>query len=67
MSLIRCDDDCLYQIDGYCNLETPTVITNHSGGCIHYIARSQSLQKELNIALQETTNSPTPQTLPEGS
>lgn len=32
MSLIPCDDQCIYQKDGYCTLETPTVVTNHSGG-----------------------------------
>ena len=37
MSLIPCDDQCIYQKDGYCTLETPTVVTNHSGGCIHCI------------------------------
>ncbi|MCI9273490.1 MAG: hypothetical protein HFE39_05980 [Clostridiales bacterium] len=37
MSLIPCDDDCIYQIDGYCKLETPTIITNHLGGCVHYV------------------------------
>ena len=31
MSLIPCDDHCIYQKDGYCTLETPTVVTNHSG------------------------------------
>ena len=28
MSLIQCDDDCIYQKDGYCQLDAPTVITN---------------------------------------
>lgn len=38
MSLIPCDEDCLYQREGYCILDTPTVITNHTGhGCVHYI------------------------------
>lgn len=64
MSLIRCDDDCLYQIDGYCNLETPTVITNHTGGCIHFIERPKgnrgnTQQKESKAS----TNPPERQTL----
>lgn len=37
MSLIPCDDDCVYQCDGYCKLEAPTIITNHLGGCVHYV------------------------------
>lgn len=38
MNLIPCNEDCLYQRDGYCNLETPAIITNNTGtGCIHQI------------------------------
>lgn len=39
MSLITCDNDCVYQKEGYCVLETPTVITNKSGcqNCVYYI------------------------------
>ncbi|MDQ5983640.1 MAG: hypothetical protein RUMPE_00664 [Eubacteriales bacterium SKADARSKE-1] len=38
MSLIPCDDDCLYQKEGYCMLEVPSIITNHTKkGCAHYI------------------------------
>ncbi len=38
MSLITCDDDCIYQKDGYCILESPTIITNNSStGCVHYV------------------------------
>ena len=40
MSLIPCGDDCVYQVDGYCTLETPTVITNHTGGCVHFLPRT---------------------------
>lgn len=38
MSLIPCDDDCVYQKDGYCQLDTPAAVTNHTEkGCVHYI------------------------------
>ncbi|CDB23928.1 uncharacterized protein BN706_00195 [Clostridium sp. CAG:557] len=39
MSLITCATDCVYQKEGYCVLETPTVITNKSGcqNCVYYI------------------------------
>lgn len=40
MSLIPCGDDCVYQVDGYCTLEAPTVITNHTGGCVHFLPKS---------------------------
>ena len=54
MSLIPCDDQCIYQKDGYCTLEAPTVVTNHSGGCIHCIRpadESQANANEPNITL----------------
>ena len=38
MSLIPCDEECVYQWEGYCHLETPAIITNMSGnGCAHRI------------------------------
>lgn len=41
MSIIQCDEDCIYQREGYCSLETPTVITNNSGkGCVYSIKLS---------------------------
>lgn len=46
MSLIPCDDHCIYQKDGYCTLETPTVVTNHSGGCIHCIRPPEASQED---------------------
>ena len=39
MSLIFCDNDCIYQKDGYCILETPTVVSENKNlceNCIHY-------------------------------
>ena len=41
MSLIPCGDDCIYQKDGYCRLEVPSILTNHKGGCVHYIKASE--------------------------
>lgn len=38
MSLIQCDIDCVYQKDGYCQLDMPSAITNYTGdGCVHCI------------------------------
>lgn len=38
MSMIQCDIDCIYQKDGYCELEMPSAITNYKGdGCVHCI------------------------------
>ena len=37
-SMIPCSSDCIYQVDGYCTLETPTIVTNISNhGCVHRI------------------------------
>ena len=45
MNLIQCDEDCIYQCEGYCTLETPAVITNNTGkGCVHKIKVSNSLK-----------------------
>jgi hydroxymethylpyrimidine/phosphomethylpyrimidine kinase len=46
MSIIQCDEDCVYQQDGYCGLETPTVITNNTGkGCVYSIKVSANHAK----------------------
>lgn len=38
MNLIQCDTDCVYQKDGYCQLDMPSAITNYTGdGCVHCI------------------------------
>lgn len=41
MSLIKCACDCLYQEDGYCNLERAAEITDceNSNGCLHFRPR----------------------------
>lgn len=49
MSLIPCDDDCIYQIDGYCKLEAPTIITNHLGGCVHYVKAEKDGYPEQSV------------------
>ena len=37
-SMIPCSSDCIYQVDGYSTLETPTIVTNISNhGCVHRI------------------------------
>ncbi len=37
-SMIPCSSDCIYQVDGYCTLETPSIVTNISNhGCVHRI------------------------------
>lgn len=43
MTLIPCDCDCIYQKDGYCNLEKASVVTNVNAekGCVYYIAQEK--------------------------
>ena len=50
MSIIQCDEDCVYQQDGYCGLETPTVITNNTGkGCVYSIKVSANHAKKNSL------------------
>ena len=39
MSLIHCSSNCLYQHDGYCELDKAAEITNceKTGGCLHFV------------------------------
>ncbi len=42
MTLIPCADNCIYQQDGFCRMETPSIVTNISNNspnnnCIHKI------------------------------
>ncbi len=38
MSLIPCDKKCIYQLEGYCSLETPSNLTASVGeGCAYYM------------------------------
>ncbi len=49
MSLIVCDDDCVYQKDGFCVLETPSVINNHSNKtCVYYIKLTENKSTQIN-------------------
>ena len=42
MSIIQCANDCKYQHDGYCQLETISTVTNSKGGCPHYLSKDGS-------------------------
>lgn len=45
MNLIPCSEDCLYQSDGCCTLETPAQVTGTlTRGCVHYIAKKTTEQ-----------------------
>lgn len=56
MSLIQCDVDCVYQKDGYCQLEMPSAITNYTGnGCVHCI----------NVIPKQPDESPIPKQPPQ--
>lgn len=56
MSMIQCDVDCVYQKDGYCQLDMPSAITNYTNdGCVHCIKVTP--RSEL-----ENSNSSQPQT-----
>ncbi len=42
MTLIPCDENCIYQYDGYCHLETASLITGCSqNGCVHKISSDE--------------------------
>jgi len=41
MSIITCAEDCNYQQEGYCQLDTAAIITNTTQkGCVHYIRKT---------------------------
>lgn len=43
MALIPCSDNCIYQNDGYCQLDVSSIITNsNEGSCVHKIERDDS-------------------------
>lgn len=49
MSIIQCDEDCVYQKDGYCMLEMPSAITNYTGdGCVHCIKVTPRSSDDIN-------------------
>ncbi|MDD6490299.1 MAG: hypothetical protein PUG48_10940 [Clostridia bacterium] len=46
MTLIPCDENCIYQSDGYCQLETISIVTDCTqSGCVHKITVSTQPQK----------------------
>ncbi len=46
MNLIPCDEECIYQCEGYCCLETPAVITNMiESGCAYMIPHGHGTNK----------------------
>ena len=48
-SMIPCAVDCIYQIDGYCTLDTPAIVTNTSNqGCVHRI----QLQNKTHVSIK---------------
>jgi hypothetical protein len=56
MSLIQCDIDCVYQKDGYCQLEMPSAITNYKGdGCVHCIKVTQRGENDRQVPQQPKT------------
>ncbi len=40
MNFIPCDDNCIYQEDGYCKLESSSIVTNSNGNCIYQIEKT---------------------------
>lgn len=56
MSMIQCDIDCIYQKDGYCELEMPSAITNYTGdGCVHCI---KVTPRSTNNTIQSQSQTP---------
>ena len=47
MYLIPCNDNCIYQKEGYCVLETPSVVTaNSNGGCVYCVKGEKDVNNE---------------------
>ncbi|MBR2176879.1 MAG: hypothetical protein IJ861_08035 [Clostridia bacterium] len=43
MTLISCDEKCIYQSDGYCKLDMTAAVTNCTdSGCMHRIQPDNS-------------------------
>lgn len=62
MSIIQCDEDCIYQHEGYCGLEMPSAITNYTGnGCVHCI---KVIPRGSQAGKRKVTDSSQPQTPP---
>lgn len=58
MNLITCDNNCIYQNDGYCTLDTPAVISENSdtSTCIHFIKRNLKSLTNLNDGIKSFSN-----------
>jgi hypothetical protein len=70
MNLIPCSEDCLYQVDGCCTLETPAQVTgNLTHGCVHYVDSRNKKAAEISPTAfsNETSISAEPQTPRESS
>lgn len=53
MNMIRCSNNCLYQKDGSCTLDKPTVSTTPKTDCCYFVpASDNNIKKE--SAKQET-------------
>lgn len=60
MAIIPCCDNCIYQIDGYCRLEIPSIITNdEKGECVHKICPNEGILPHTNCIkrFSDSTNS----------
>ncbi len=40
MGLIQCAEDCVYQLDGYCGLDTVSGVNSIDKRCPHFLSRS---------------------------
>ena len=59
MAIITCKDNCIYQIDGYCRLEIPSVITNdEKDSCVHRICPNEDNSPSTNCikCFSDSTN-----------
>lgn len=58
MAIIPCGDNCIYQIDGYCHLELPSIVTNNTKGSCVYKVRSDDTSLNLCAnSIKSLTNS----------
>lgn len=57
MAIIPCGDNCIYQIDGYCHLELPSVVTNNTKGSCVYKICSDDASKLQADCIKGFTNS----------
>lgn len=40
LSLIQCDDSCIYQVEGFCSLEHFTTVNSTQSDCPHFKPRN---------------------------